>query len=577
MSYPIMRFPFRDILSLQQKSDSKAERLVIVCKQVVELKSHNIIAPYKFKEIEHPERGGVFVFEPSYAKLDDFVGLIHTIYKINQMSSMSEANRKLQQLIDEREKSIPFDSSWFKDIDETKQIQRPLIVSKLTPLVETRGQMQITQKRMYFQPFQSLSSNPMLSFNLHDIQYIHKRRHMMRHIALEFIFKKQMIQSLSLGPYTDNKLFSPTTAKSSDDYYNANPNGASSQGNFKLTSGSAITGSNSNHDIDSNNNTGETLLISFQSQDIRDNMYSNVLMKQTTVTRRDFPSLETVQKKWIDGLIDNYEYLTLLNQSSGRSLNDLTQYPIFPWAITDYESKELDLTDVKIYRDLSKPMGALNPERLKKIKLRYEVGFQMPEGSLGRFMYGSHYSTPGYVMYFLVRQFPEYILRFQNGKFDTPDRLFSSIQRTWNSAYQSLTDVKELIPQFYEGDGLFLKNYRKLHLGMRTDKIEVNDVELPPWANGDEKQFVRIMRDALESDYVSAHLHEWIDLIWGYKQRGEPAAHANNLFHPLTYEGTVDIDSITDETELEAIRMQIHEFGQVRYFCLFVDLFMFDG
>ncbi|ETO29066.1 hypothetical protein RFI_08063 [Reticulomyxa filosa] len=193
----------------------------------------------------------------------------------------------------------------------------------------------------------------------------------------------------------------------------------------------------------------------------------------------------------------------------------------------------------------------------------------LDEGQMECFMYGSHYSTPGYVMYFLVRQFPEYMLRFQNGKFDTADRLFSSIQRTWHSAYHSLTDVKELIPQFYHGDGSFLKNYRKLDLGIRTDKKEVNDVELPPWAEGDERRFVQLMRDALESDYVSAHLHEWIDLIWGYKQRGEHAAQANNLFHPLTYEGTVDIDGITDETELEAIRVQIHEFGQVTIFIFF--------
>lgn len=46
-----------------------------------------------------------------------------------------------------------------------------------------------------------------------------------------------------------------------------------------------------------------------------------------------------------------------------------------------------------------------------------------------------------------------------------------------------------------------------------------------------------LKREALESEHVSRHLHQWIDLIFGYLQKGEPAIEAHNLFHPLCYEG----------------------------------------
>ena len=39
---------------------------------------------------------------------------------------------------------------------------------------------------------------------------------------------------------------------------------------------------------------------------------------------------------------------------SGRSFCDLNQYPVFPWVLTNYEADSLDLTDPKIYRNLSK-------------------------------------------------------------------------------------------------------------------------------------------------------------------------------------------------------------------------------
>ena len=64
-----------------------------------------------------------------------------------------------------------------------------------------------------------------------------------------------------------------------------------------------------------------------------------------------------------------------LNTISGRTYNDLSQYPVFPWVLVDYTSEELRLDDPAVYRDLSKPIGVLNPERVDAIRERYFVPF----------------------------------------------------------------------------------------------------------------------------------------------------------------------------------------------------------
>ena len=58
---------------------------------------------------------------------------------------------------------------------------------------------------------------------------------------------------------------------------------------------------------------------------------------------------------------------------------------------------------------------------------------------------------------------------------------------------------------------------------------QVGDVFLPPWAKGSAREFIRKHREALESDFVSENLHHWIDLIFGYKQRGKVGFEVESL------------------------------------------------
>ncbi|KAK4379324.1 hypothetical protein RND71_001186 [Anisodus tanguticus] len=235
------------------------------------------------------------------------------------------------------------------------------------------------------------------------------------------------------------------------------------------------------------------------------------------------------------------------------------EYPVFPWIISDYMSTDLDLANPSSYRDLSKPVGALNPDRLRKFQERYS---SLDDPVIPKFHYGSHYSSAGTVLYYLIRlePFTTLSIQLQGGKFDHADRMFSDIAATWKSVLEEMSDVKELVPElFYLPE--MLTNENSIHFGTTQMGEKLDSVRLPPWAEN-TVDFVHKHRMALESEHVSAHLHEWIDLIFGYKQRGKEAIQANNVFFYLTYEGTVDIDKITDPVQQRAMQDQIAYFGQ---------------
>ena len=271
--------------------------------------------------------------------------------------------------------------------------------------------------------------------------------------------------------------------------------------------------------------------------------------------------LESLRAAWSAGALSNFEYLMHLNTLASRTYCDLSQYPVFPWVLSDYNSATLDLTNPAVYRDLSKPVGALNPSRLQKFLNRAEAIRDMPD--MPFFLYGTHYSNLGAVSSFLLRMepFTSIHVDLQSGTFDSPDRLFHSIPLAWKGVNSNMADLKELPPEFYSCPD-FLTNGNKLPLGQMQSGAKVDNVVLPAWATSAD-DFIQTHRAALESDHVSAHLHEWIDLVFGHKQRGEAAEAAHNVFYHLTYEGAVDMDGLSsDLIAAESIKAQIANFGQ---------------
>ncbi|ESO04795.1 hypothetical protein HELRODRAFT_191731 [Helobdella robusta] len=159
--------------------------------------------------------------------------------------------------------------------------------------------------------------------------------------------------------------------------------------------------------------------------------------------------------------------------------------------------------------------------------------------------------------------FTQLFVQFQGGKFDCPDRVFNSIKEMYRFVTTGINnDAKELLPEFFYLPE-FLVNSEGFNLGRTHNGHEVDDVILPPWAKGDPRLFVLVHRQALESQMVVNNLAAWIDLVFGYKQAGEAAKEAFNVYHPNAYFSTLSSIDPDDETRLRAVISQVRSCGQV--------------
>jgi len=89
---------------------------------------------------------------------------------------------------------------------------------------------------------------------------------------------------------------------------------------------------------------GKSYYFTFESTNNRNRLYS-ALSKKVPEKCLKVESLDRITYLWQTKQISNYEYLVQLNQTSNRSFSDLSQYPVFPWVLTDYESETIDLNN----------------------------------------------------------------------------------------------------------------------------------------------------------------------------------------------------------------------------------------
>ena len=283
--------------------------------------------------------------------------------------------------------------------------------------------------------------------------------------------------------------------------------------------------------------------------------------------------LSKILKEWKNWQISNFEFLMWLNILSNRSYNDISQYPVFPWILSNYKDPlkfEQKSIMVYSYRDLSSPMGMLElgPESIKRkeqfketfetLKTESEEAEEEINIRMKPYLFGTNYSNPLYICNYLMRIFPftHISIELQGHNFDQPDRMFLSVENSFVNSTTNKTDVRELIPEFYYLPEMFI-NINKLNLGILQDKTEVNDVATP--CNNNPYDFVMVMRSILESTILSYKINSWIDLIFGSKSKGKEAENANNLFTASSYQEDINLKDNKDKDSL----LRLVEFGLI--------------
>ena len=323
--------------------------------------------------------------------------------------------------------------------------------------------------------------------------------------------------------------------------------------------------------------------IGFVNNNDNNNLFinSNILMYK----KKDM-NLRNLFEKWQNWEMSTLKFLMFCNIYANRSLNDINQYPVFPWIITDYIDKNISPENPNLIRPFELPMGMMNINKdsqarkdnfIELWKNMKEDGENDP--NYGR--YGVHYSTSMYVSYYMVRVFPfaNIKLEMQGEKFDDPNRLFLKMDISFNNAITQKTDLRELIPELFCFPEMFY-NSNNLQLGEITEKLDegenqendkennnlnltnnlVNDVGLPLWSDNDGYKFIKKHRELLESPEINAKINDWFNIIFGSKQKGKEAKKINNLFIEQTYEDFEEkYNKLSTEEKMDANRMV--EFG----------------
>ena len=259
--------------------------------------------------------------------------------------------------------------------------------------------------------------------------------------------------------------------------------------------------------------------------------------------------------------ISTFDLLILINLISNRSYIDLYQYPVFPLLhfydkkIIQNKDNENPIKSFNLYhRKLSDHIGfQTETEKGKTRKQEYIQIYKMnvenrkiegeEEDKQVPYYFNTHYSNPIYVCYFILRLFPYSFIHIecQGNGFDTPDRLFYSIETSLYTLSSSKSDLRELIPEFFYFPEIMI-NLNKLNFKKRTNDDTIDNVSMPSEFNKLNKgeyysifKYIEFMKNTLENDSKLIDIFSWIKLIFGTGQMYNDNKKKDLLFRPESY------------------------------------------
>lgn len=214
---------------------------------------------------------------------------------------------------------------------------------------------------------------------------------------------------------------------------------------------------------------------------------------------------------WKHGRMSNYDYLMFLNHLAGRRVGDPNNHPIVPW-VMDFTSRSGG------FRDLTK-----SKYRLEKGDNQLDYTFTSAreeawrcnerDGSAAHHI--GNISTDVTYYVYTARRTGRDVLCSRVRPQWVPGEYPGSMERMYRWS------PDECIPEFFTDPLLF----KSIH-------PDLPDLAVPSWCSSPE-ELVAVHRGVLEGDHVSAHLHRWIDLMFGFQLAGDAALKSKNVYLTL--------------------------------------------